>query len=278
MLWIAVGSFVAALCFGSLLGSEFFPPSDEGRVFVMMETPPGTSLAGTLDRVKEGEKWLLAQPELKGLFSGVGVSGPDGPGNVTGAVFVAILKPRSERARSAQELMIAARAELGKIPGIDVRVFDPIAMIGGGGRGELEFEVRGNLPIDELDRLSDDILRRLREQPGFVDLTKSLRVGLPELRVIPDREKCAALGIDARSLAQVVQAGIGGLDVAKFKEAGHRYDIRVRLDDAFRSDPDSIGGLFVRTGDGGAVSCATWRGSRPAPHRRRSAATSASAA
>ena len=142
----------------------------------MMETPPGTSLEGTLDRVKEGEKWLLAQPELKGLFSGVGVSGPDGPGNVTGAMFVAILKPRSERARSAQELMIAARAELGKIPGIDVRVFDPIAMIGGGGRGELEFEVRGNLPIDQLDQLSDEILRAPARPPGLrrsVEVTRA---------------------------------------------------------------------------------------------------------
>ena len=71
--------------------------------------------------------------------------------------------------------------------------------------------------------------------------------------MVPDREKCAALGIDARSLAQVVQAGIGGLDVAKFKEGGHRYNVRVRLDDAFRADPESIGAMYIRTGDGGAV-------------------------
>src|SRR5262249_45872248 len=108
----AAGSFVVALAFGSLLGSEFFPPSDEGRMFVMMETPPGTSLEGTTERVKEAEQWLLAQPELRGLFSGIGVSGPDGPGNATNAVFVAILKPRAERTRSAQELMVAARQAL----------------------------------------------------------------------------------------------------------------------------------------------------------------------
>ena len=164
-----------ALFFGTLLGAEFFPPSDEGRIFVMMETPPGTSLEGTLDRVKQAEKWMLAQPELKGLFAGVGVSGPEGPGNVTNAVFVAILKPRSERERSAQELMTAARAALGKIPGVDVRVFDLSSMIGGGGRGELEFAMRGNLEIDELDRLSDEFMRRLRAPAGFVDLSKILK-------------------------------------------------------------------------------------------------------
>jgi hydrophobic/amphiphilic exporter-1 (mainly G- bacteria), HAE1 family len=46
---------------------------------------------------------------------------------------------------------------------------------------------------------------------------------------------------------------MGGLDVAKFKEGGHRYDIRVRLDEAYRSDPEAIGGLFVRTRDGGVA-------------------------
>ena len=253
VLGLAVGSFLVALGFGSLLGSEFFPPSDEGRVFVMMETPPGTSLEGTTERVKQAEKWMLAQKELKGLFSGIGVSGPEGPGNVTNAVFVAILKPRSERERSAQDIMVAARAALSEIPGLEVRVFDPISMLSGGGRGELEFALRGNLPLDQLDQISDEILRRLRTHPGFVDLSKSLKIGLPEVRVIPDREKCSALGVDARSLSQIVQAGIGGLDVAKFKEGGHRYDIRVRLADEFRSDPESVGGLFVRTRDGGVA-------------------------
>jgi len=253
VLGIALASFFVAIGFGTLLGSEFFPPADEGRVFVMMETPPGTSLEGTTERVAQAEKWMLAQPELKGLFSGIGVSGPEGPGNVTNAIFVAILKPRGERERSAQELMVDARAALAEIPGMESRVFDPVSMLSGGGRGELEFALRGNLPIDQLDKISDEILRRLESQPGFVDLSKSLKVGLPEVRVIPDREKCAALGVDARTLSQIVQAGVGGADVAKFKEGGHRYDIRVRLADAFRSDPEAIGNLFVRTRDGGVA-------------------------
>ena len=253
VLVFALASFLVALAFGSLLGSEFFPPSDEGRVFVMMETPPGTSLEGTTERVKQAEKWMLAQKELKGLFSGIGVSGPDGPGNVTSAVLVAILKPRSERERSAQDLMVAARAALAQIPGLEVRVFDPVSMLSGGGNGELEFALRGNLAIEQLDQISDEIIRRLRAHKGFVDLSKSLKIGLPELRIIPDREKCSALGVDARSLSQVVQAGIGGADIAKFKEGGHRYDIRVRLADEFRSDPEAVGGLFVRTRDGGVA-------------------------
>ncbi|HXZ85942.1 MAG TPA: efflux RND transporter permease subunit [Myxococcota bacterium] len=253
VLLLALGSFGVALGFGSLLGSEFFPPSDEGRVFALMETPPGTSLAGTLERVQQAEKWMLAQPETTGLFDGVGISGPEGPGDVTQAVLVAILKPRGARERGVQDIMVAAREAFRNIPGLEARVFDPTSALGGDARGELEFALRGNLSIDQLDWLSDEILRRLRAQPGFVDLSKSLKIGLPELRIVPDREKCSALGVDARSLSEIVQAGMGGLDVAKFKENGHRYDIRVRLADAFRSDPEAIGGLFVRTRDGGVA-------------------------
>ena len=249
----AAVAFAVALVFGSLLGSEFFPPTDEGRVFAMFETPPGTSLAGTVERVAQAEKWMLAQPETTGLFDGVGISGPEGPGDVTQAVLVAILKPRSQRSRGVQEIMVAAREAFRNVPGLEARVFDPTSALGGDARGELEFALRGNLAIDQLDRLSDEIVRRLREKRGFVDLSKSLKVGLPELRIVPDREKCSAVGVDARSLSAIVQAGMGGLDVAKFKQNGHRYDIRVRLADAFRADPAAVGGLFVRTRDGGVA-------------------------
>jgi HAE1 family hydrophobic/amphiphilic exporter-1 len=253
VLGIALLSFLVALGFGSRLGAEFFPPSDEGRVFVMLETPPGTNLQGTLERLKLAERWMLDQPEVHGLFAGVGVAGPEGPGSVNSAVFVSILKPQEERERSAHELMAAAREALGNIPGMEVRVFDPSQFFGGGGAGEFEFSLRGNVELEELDALSDRMVRELEVRPGFVDLNKSLKLGLPELRVVPDREKAAALGVDARSIGTAVQASIGGIDIGKFKDGGHRYDIRMRLEERERMDPASIGRLYVRSKSGEVV-------------------------
>jgi HAE1 family hydrophobic/amphiphilic exporter-1 len=246
-------SFVVALGFGSRLGLEFFPPSDEGRIFVIMETPPGTNLDGTLERLKLAEKWMLSQPEVGGLFSGVGVSGPNGPGSVNNAIFVSVLRPAAEREKSAQQLMVEARDALGKIPGLDSRVFDPAQFRGGGGSGEFEFNIRGNVELTELDGLADRFVRELERRPGFVDLNKSLEMGLPEIRVIPNREKAAMLGVDAASIATVVQASIGGMDVGKFKSGGHRYDIRMRLDAENRDDPQAIGRLYVRSRTGDVV-------------------------
>jgi HAE1 family hydrophobic/amphiphilic exporter-1 len=253
VLGIAGLSFLVALGFGSRLGAEFFPPSDEGRVFVMMETPPGTNLQGTLERLELAESWMLAQPEVAGLFAGVGVAGPEGPGSVNNAVFVSILKPQAERERSAHELMAAARDALGNIPGLESRVFDPSQFFGGGGAGEFEFSMRGNVELGELDALSERMIRELEQRPGFVDLNKSLKLGLPELRVIPDRAKAAALGVDARAIGTAVQASIGGIDIGKFKDGGHRYDIRMRLAEGERADSAAIGRLYVRSKTGEVV-------------------------
>jgi HAE1 family hydrophobic/amphiphilic exporter-1 len=54
-------------------------------------------------------------------------------------------------------------------------------------------------------------------------------------------------------VAQAIQMMIGGQDVGVFKEAGRRYDIRMRLDEKDRRDPAQIGRLYVRTASGGVV-------------------------
>ncbi|MFQ5698799.1 MAG: efflux RND transporter permease subunit [Myxococcota bacterium] len=249
----ALASFVLALVIGHGLGSEFFPQADSGRIFVMVETPPGTSLEGTEGIVHQAEKFLLAQPEVSGLFAGVGIAGPRGAGSVTTAVMIGILEPQSERERSSQELILAARSALDGIPGATIRVFDPSGMFSGGSRGDVEFHLRGQASLAELDSLSAHMIRELRAQGGFVDLSKDLRIGLPEIRVIPDREKAAALGVDARAIATVIRATIGGLDVGTYKEGGHRYQIRMRLEEDQRSSPESIRELYVRAADGSPV-------------------------
>jgi HAE1 family hydrophobic/amphiphilic exporter-1 len=164
-----------------------------------------------------------------------------------------MLKEPGHRERSAQEIVVEARRALGQIPGQRVLVSDMSGMMFSGGRGQFEIELRGNVDLDTLDRLANKMIEGLTQAGGFVDLDKTLKLGRPELRVTPDREKAAALGIDARTLASTIQAMIGGLDVADYKEAGRRYDIRVRLDEKDRNEPAAIERLYARSRDGSVV-------------------------
>ncbi len=251
-LGIALGSLVAAFGFGSRLGSEFFPPADTGRIFVRMETPPGTSADGTLEIMKMNERWVLAQPEVAGVFSAIGLGGSRGDGQPTEGVMFIVLRHKSDRERGALELIREGRRVMGAIPGQKVRIFDLSGMMSTRS-GEFSFDIQGDLDLATLDALADRMISELDARGGYVDLNKSLKLGRPEIRVIPDREKAAALGLDATTLARTIQAMIGGLDVATFKEAGSRYDIRVRLDEKDRRDPSAIERLYARTRDGGVV-------------------------
>jgi len=251
-LGIAFLSLLAAVGFGSRLGSEFFPPADTGRIFVRMETPPGTSAEATLEIMKMNERWALAQPEVVGAFSAIGLGGRRGGGQPTEGVMFIVLRHKSDRERHAHELITEARRVMGAIPGQQVRIFDLSGMMSMSS-GAFSFHVQGDLDLETLDALGDRMIAELDARGGYVDLNKSLKLGRPEIRVIPDREKAAALGLDATTLARTIQAMIGGLDVATFKEAGSRYDIRVRLDEKDRGDPSAIERLYARTRDGGLV-------------------------
>jgi len=248
----ALASFVLSLGVGSQLGAEFFPPADNGLFFMRFETAAGTPLETTREYLLRNEEWILAQPELAGAFSGVGTSGGNSaPVSNEGMIF-GILKSKRDRERTTQELIPAARAALQAIPGQDVQIYD-LSSMSGGGTGSFTFEIRGNRSLDELDRLSDNFMARMREAGGFVDITKSLKLGLPEVRVTPDRDKAAAMGVDARTLATTIQAMIGGIDVATYKEAGKRYDIRVRLEADARDEPSAIERLYVRNSRGEVI-------------------------
>jgi len=250
---VAILSFAFAIAFGSRLGVEFFPSADEGIFFAKIETPQGTALETSLEYLKHDEAWMLAQPEVAGLFSAVGFTGPRAPARPNEGMMFGTLVPRDQRKRRVEEILAAGRRELGRVPGRTIRLFNPAEMMRGGAHsGAFEVQLRGNLPLEDLNRLSDEFIEALEVREGFVDLDKSLKLGLPELQVVPDREKAAALGVDADTIATAIRLMIGGMDVGVFKEAGLRYDIRMRLEETGRNNPEAIGRLYVR-GKGGEV-------------------------
>ena len=248
-----LASLGLAVVFGTELKREFFPPSDEGIFFSNSEALPGTSLQASVEYMEQDEAWFLAQPEVVGIFSAAGTGGGYDPTSRSNrSMIFGTLASNEKRTRSVMDVIESAREELGSIPGRQIRIFNPgeSMMSQGGG---FDVDLRGNLSLQELDRISDEFIAELSAVPGFVDLDKSLKLGLPELKVVPDREKAAAMGVDARAIAQTIQMMVGGMDVGTFKEDGRRYDIRMRVDGEERADPDAIGALYVRNRSGEPV-------------------------
>jgi hydrophobe/amphiphile efflux-1 (HAE1) family protein len=257
---LAAATLVFALSLGILpfMRREFVPSQDQGRFFMRLQTPVGSSVDYTDRMLARVEEFLMSRPELERYY---GVVGGFGGGEVNTAMTFVTMKPPAERPvdprlgrrLTAQDFMALARRELNAIPGLKAIPQDPSQQGFSASRGfPVEMSVRGP-DWERLAGLSAAIMDRLRATGMVADVDSDYQVGMPEVKVIPDRSKAADLGVSMETIGNTVNTLIGGARVARFKDAGRRYDIRVRLLAEDRASPEDIGRLLVRTGAGGLV-------------------------
>jgi HAE1 family hydrophobic/amphiphilic exporter-1 len=121
-----------------------------------------------------------------------------------------------------------------------------------GGGFPVEMTIRGR-DWDVLAAKSKEISSKMLQTGLVSDVDSDYQVGMPEVQVIPDRNKAADLGVSMSSLGETVNAAIGGLRVGKFKDKGRRFDIRGRLLAQQRERPEDITRLLVRTSNDSVV-------------------------
>src|SRR6202035_4918673 len=113
---------------------------------------------------------------------------------------------------------LPARSPRGEGPGARVPAFGapPIDGLGTTGGFKLIIEDRGNLGIDELQRVSDQIVSRGNRSPGLRGLFGSSRANTPWLYLDIDRTKCMALGVKVSEVFNALQVYLGSYYVNNF--------------------------------------------------------------
>jgi HAE1 family hydrophobic/amphiphilic exporter-1 len=252
--------FALSLLIIGQLKQEFVPAQDTSRFQVRFQTPVGTSIDAT-DRVfKQIETFLASRGEVDRFF---GFIGGFGGGEVnTGMAWVTMKdpgdRPRDEKSGkrlTQQEFMEVVRAGANAIPGARASLIDPSQQGFSASRGggfPVELVVRGR-DWNVLAASAQKIMEEMQTSGVVTDVNSDYQVGMPEVRVIPDRNKAADLGISMADIGETINAAIGGVRVGKFKDQGRRFDIRVRLLAPQRERPEDIQRLFVRTGRGDLV-------------------------
>ncbi len=231
------------------LKKEFVPPQDQGRIFVRFKTPVGSSIDFTDERLERVEQIFAKHSEITRYFLSVGGFG----GEVNTAVSFITMAPREKRSITAQDLMGVLRKELNSIPDLTAIVQDPSLQSFSARRGSpIEFSIRGP-SLDVLAEKQDEIMERMRQAGVYTDVDSDYLVGMPEIRVIPDRDRAADLGISMEQIGETVQALVGGIRIGKFKQAGRRYDMRLRLITDQRLRPKDISDIYLRASGGSLV-------------------------
>ncbi len=248
--------FIASLGIMKFLKKEFVPPQDQSMFMCSLQTPPGSSLAFTDERVRQVEKFVGSRPDTLRYF--VAVGGFSG-GDVTGATMFITLKPRKERPlikgrRPSQgDIMNIYRMELNKIPGLKARIQDMSLSGFSSQRGfPIELSIRG--PEWEKLVAYEAVLEKKMEDSGLmVDVDSDYKPGAKEIRVMPDRLKAEERGVSMATIGQAVNVLIGGSAVAKYSSGASRYDVRVRLSDGQRAKAADIDNIWVMNDRGERV-------------------------
>ncbi len=254
MTLIAAGVSLSAILLFPRVGKELVPDDDQSEFSVNIRLPRGTSL-DTSDRyVTPIEAEFRKIPEVQTVFTNV---------NTGSANIYLGLTPLEAREASQQDLMRQARQMLRKYQGARISVSGGTDISGGssgGGRGggggggmnRLMLLIQGP-EIDQLQEYVVELMDKMRELPGLVDVDTSFEATQPELRVNIDRARAADIGVSIDSLASNLRVLVGGEEVSKFKEGDDQYSVKLRLDQQFRADPSQMGNLLIPSSGGRVV-------------------------
>ncbi|MBV1882882.1 MAG: efflux RND transporter permease subunit [Pseudomonadales bacterium] len=230
--------------FMSQLGKEFMPAPDQSRFLVTIKAPLGSSIDYTRDQLKIVEELLKRDENIYGLFSTIG-AGERGQVN-QGEIYVS-LKPKSEREMHQTKIVEKIRADLATLPG--VQAFATAVPSVGGLRGEpLQFVLKGP-SLEKVAVMSDKLREKLQKIPAIGPLDTNLQLNMPELKLIPNREKIKDMGLDPVSVGQALRVLVGGMDVAKYNDEpgdGERYPIRLKAQKGSVTHETEISRIYLR--------------------------------
>jgi len=260
---ILLSSFVLFFASIKLLGGvskEFVPPQDQSRFLMNIQTPLGSSIGFTDDVFKKIEVIMKSRPEIETYFDAIG--GFQG-GIVNQGIFFITLKHPEDRPILApfkhrptqQELMAYIRDEAKKVPGVRRAMGMDLSLSGfsGGRNYPITFSIEGP-DWDKLSEISQILMKKLTDAQLMSDADSDYKLGMPEIKVIPDRAKAAAHGVTISKIANTITATIGSLRIGKYTDlSGHRNDIRVKLLDEYNKTAEDIGKIYVRNMHGQLV-------------------------
>ena len=243
---------VPLLALGLVVGSDFIPPLDEGA-FLLQTTLPAEASLAEVDRLNHRvEDILRGFPEVEDVVRRTGrAERTEDPMPHTVSDVLVVLKP--DRTRTGAELEDAMRQALVHAPGVSTLFTTPLAMRIdeglGGTPADLSLRIFGP-DLDQLSALAARAQAIVSRVDGLNDVRAETLTGLPQLRIVVDREAAARVGLAAGDIVRAVEVSMAGLEHEPVWVGQRRYDLVVRLQDARRDDIAAIGNLLIDTHSG----------------------------
>lgn len=221
---IALAIFVLSIFMVPLLGTEFVPKADFSETSVSFYTPVGSSIEATEAKARQVQDILREFPEVR--YSLATINTGNALGKNYASVYVRLID-RKERTRNVDQISAELRERLARVPGMTVTHAGLLDAVGG--QKQIEFSLQGS-DLQELERLSQLVMEKVRDIPGLVDLDSSVKPGKPTIAVQVNREAASDLGLGVNQIATSLRTLIAGQTVGNWRASDDQtYDVNVRL-------------------------------------------------
>jgi HAE1 family hydrophobic/amphiphilic exporter-1 len=252
IVFLSLAIFGTSMMLLTTLRKELIPSQDQSLFLVTIKTPVGTSIQATNAVYEKAEAYLAKQPEVQDNYTTVGNYENNDIVNA-GTIYV-ILKDLTQRKQSQNQVMDRTRIDLKKMFPESEIIMQDLSLSGlSASRGyPIEFVIQG-LDWKKVGAYAQTMMDKMKASGLMVDVNTDFQYGMPEVLVVPDRDRAADRGVSVTTIGQEVEAVIGGEIFnanTEYPKDGHRYYIRVRSEEDEHQSPDDLNKILLRNNRG----------------------------
>ncbi|WP_293788651.1 efflux RND transporter permease subunit [uncultured Pedobacter sp.] len=245
---------LAAFCLGvwALSGSVpsgFIPNEDQGMVYAIIQTPPGSTLERT-DQI--AEKLQKMSEEIDGVKSVSSLAGyeilSEGTGSNSGTCLIN-LKDWSERKQSAQEIIEELEQKSKSIPGAAIEFFQPPAVPGYGAAGGFELRLldkAGSGDYKKMETVANDFVRELNKRKELSSVFTFYSASFPQYMLDVDNDIAQQKGVSIDNAMNTLSTFVGSDYETSFIKYDRQYKVIVQALPQYRALPEDILKLSVK--------------------------------
>ncbi|UHO37528.1 efflux RND transporter permease subunit [Chryseobacterium capnotolerans] len=231
------------------LPSGFIPAEDQGMIYAIIQTPPGS----TLERTNQIARELLRESEdVDGVKSVSSLAGyeilTEGTGSNSGTCLIN-LKSWDERKESAAEIIEKLEEKAKNIPGANIEFFQPPSIPGYGAAGGFELRLldkAGSGDYHKMEQVSNDFVKELKKRPELGSAFTFYSASFPQYMLRVDNDLAEQKGVTIAKAMDNLSTLIGSNYETSFIRFDRPYKVIVQAGPQYRALPTDLLKLYVK--------------------------------
>ncbi|HKE21839.1 MAG TPA: efflux RND transporter permease subunit [Bryobacteraceae bacterium] len=225
----------------------FIPDQDTDQLHIITEASQGTSYYEMADYEQKIASAVSQDPNVESLMASVGGTTASNLGGPNYGELVIHLKPRAQRQIGVNDIIKELRPRLAAYPGVKSYLQNPPTIQIGGQVTKSLYQFSMQTPdrallYSETGKLAEEV----EKLPGVDDVTTDVAVTTPQVNVTIDRDKAAAMNINANTIENALYDAYGPRWVSTIYGSANEYEVLLELEPKYQRDPQALSLLYFK--------------------------------